>query len=287
MVLGSGIKEDGKPVRRTHGDPALEEYGFPEVELSLIYPAGIAGLKDEVSPLFDDLTNGILLQRTEPCMHWCMMAIYLARMGMARELHDFIPECINKWILYPNGMNAEYPPEEALDLSRYHTPRELGTKRRFRMRAYPFRHFDMEMLPILTTAANEMLMQSYDGVIRICPAVLPTESASFRLFAEGGFVVCASVTENDCYVEITSLRGEDFRLELPERFSPDLLRISSDESGCDLEWNYGKLLVSGLEREKQLIVTTGKGRTVPEPCPKNSGAKVCGRSSLGTDTLWW
>ena len=184
-------------------------------------------------------------------------------------------------------MNAEYPPEEALDLSRYHTPRELGTKRRFRMRAYPFRHFDMEMLPILASAANEMLLQSYDGVIRICPAVLPDEAASFRLYAEGGFMVCASVNGTDCHVEITSYRGEDFRLELPERFSPDSIRISSDGTDFGSEWEQGILRISGLEKGKRLTLTTGKERTVPEPSPKNSGVKVCGRSSLGTDTLWW
>jgi len=286
MVLSTGFDANGKTKRKMHGNAALAEYGFPDVELSLLYPGGVAGLKDKGTQLFDDLCNQIRLHDKCGCMQWCMTSLYMARMGMAAELKDFVQACISQWVIYANGMNSENPREEALDLNKYYTPEEVHSHKKFRMRAYPFRHFDMEMLPILAAATNEALLQSYDGVLRICPATLPTDPVSFRLYAEGGFRVDASVTQEDCCVSVLSLHGEDFVITLPERFTQSMLTVSATAASCAFVWQGDLLSVTGLPQGQTLTITTGAALAVPAPAVPNAAEKVCGTSVLGSASLW-
>ena len=108
LVLTVGRDDDGNPVRKNYGDPAKECYGFPDTEMSPLYPAGIFGLKDKGTPLFDAMTNQILLHHTaDECMYWCMMPLYLARMGMAEELYRHMESMAGTWLSYPCGLGAE------------------------------------------------------------------------------------------------------------------------------------------------------------------------------------
>jgi hypothetical protein len=56
---------------------------------------------------------------------------------------------------------------------------------------------------------NEILLQSHRGVVRIAPAVAKNWSGSFRLLAEGGFLVAAEFRNGEVRrAEVTSLRGQ-------------------------------------------------------------------------------
>ena len=61
-------------------------------------------------------------------------------------------------------------------------------------------------------ALQEILLQNYDGVIRIGPAVSTTWSAPFRLRAQQGFLVTAGQVR---LAEVESLHGEDCTLANP------------------------------------------------------------------------
>ena len=52
-------------------------------------------------------------------------------------------------------------------------------------------HAYLEASGTLATAVEEMLLQSFDGVIRICPALPAGWDATFKLLARGGFLVTA------------------------------------------------------------------------------------------------
>jgi hypothetical protein len=59
------------------------------------------------------------------------------------------------------------------------------------------------------TAVQEMLFQSYDGILRAFPAVPQAwQQASFRLYAVGGFIVTAERWNSQTtYVQVESTRG--------------------------------------------------------------------------------
>lgn len=218
-VFGVGYK-DGAPVRHGFGDPAVppEIEAFPDVELSPLYPAGLLGLNDRDTPLWDALYNQLLLHRpgTETG-HWNMLPIYLARMGMGAEALKAVREMLSDFQAFPNGMNAEDGEVGTLrrDAPAFYTYDNVQTHEKYTVRSDDFVHFDFETEPIVAQALQECLLQSHEGVLRLLPAAesLPV---AFRLYAEGGFAVGADFREEGFAVTVESLRGEPCYLVLPE-----------------------------------------------------------------------
>ena len=80
-----------------------------------------------------------------------------------------------------------------------------------------FRHHGggIEHLTMVPSTINEMLMQSYEGVIRLFPCWNKKDDASFEnLRADGAFLVCARL-ENEAVSSLTikSLRGRRCTVE--------------------------------------------------------------------------
>ena len=81
---------------------------------------------------------------------------------------------------------------------------------------WPFRHMSMESMSVLSTAMNESLLQSYDGILRVFPAFPDDKTGRFTLHAVGGFVVSAEIRKGEVqWVSVKSLLGNPCRLELP------------------------------------------------------------------------
>ena len=88
-----------------------------------MYPAGLVGLKDKGTRLFNQIQNSIYLHRAckasgslvsedrsgGMCMGWCLQTLYLARMGMAEELWSYMQDYAATWTAWPNGMSQEGP----------------------------------------------------------------------------------------------------------------------------------------------------------------------------------
>lgn len=292
-VLSVGKNKNGEPVRKNFGDPAKEFYGFPDTEMSPLYPGGVFGLKDEGTELFDAMKNQILLHREpEKCMQWCMMPIYIARMGMGEMLWDYVESAISYWQVFPNGFCADCPAgiSDVQSRLKYNRVHELSTGKNGEFEGYGFRHFDMEALPIVAMAACEALLQSYDGLIRICPAIGKDEDVAFCLYAEGGFKVGANICPESFYVCVESLRGEACKIVLPKWLKADELEISLWDGDKALEPKY-----SILSDERTIEVELAVGQCV---ClskggkPKvygirstNGDCKVCGNARLGSPTI--
>lgn len=80
----------------------------------------------------------------------------------------------------------------------------------------PGMHVYLEGSGTLATACNEMLLQSWDGLIRVAPALPRAWDARFTLLAMGGFVVSAECRGGEAlYVAIESPRGGEARLANP------------------------------------------------------------------------
>jgi alpha-L-fucosidase 2 len=83
----------------------------------------------------------------------------------------------------------------------------------------------VDVPPGLTVFLNEMLLQSFDGLLRVFPAVPPSdEPVRFHsLRAQGGFLVSAERRKNlTQYVIIQSLCGNEVRILNPFVGEPDL-----------------------------------------------------------------
>lgn len=213
-------KRDGVPVRKSYGNPQcpLRGYGFPDIELSFLYPAGLLGLKDRGTQYFDMLTNQILLhQHSRELGHWNMFPIYLARMGMADDFLISAREMLAGNQGFINGFNAEIaePGSIAEAPPTWYKVTNTETREQTLLRTDDFIHFDFETAPILAQAVNDALLQSHEGVLRICPAIRENESVSFRLFAQGGFSVGLQADADGFVLTVENLRGEPLSLVLP------------------------------------------------------------------------
>lgn len=295
QVLCIGREHEGsKWIRKTYGNPNREQfYGVPDTEFAPLFPSDSVGLADKGSQLFDALYNDMLLHpRAEPakgmCMGWCMAPIYLARLGMARQLKAHLFASASTWIVHPQGFGMYGPYDQFYqnlhDRWRKNRVRDVQSDERFDNPAWSFRHFDYEALPIIATAVNEMLLQSYDGVIRLFPAVEADFDGAFTLRAQGAFIVHARCEEGSIQAGIESLHGGDCAIVLPEWIAHEPVFLLN---GAPVD---ARRLPHG--RETKLVIPTRVGdqvtiqcgcvspRSITESTP-NSDAKRMGQSQLG------
>ena len=213
----------GEVARKTFGTAEKCEnsyYGFPDVELSPIYPAGLVGIKNDGEELYDLVYNTAKMHHgalagdgdtTGMCMGWCMMPIYLARLGLAKDLSEQLKRTASTWIVYPQGFGVysgidrqrvkdRFASSERLQINTPYRAEAVNFDRAFfldkpeyksRLTLWNYRHFDLETLPIIATAVNEMLLQSYDGALRLFAACLSDKNYAFTLRAEGACTVSA------------------------------------------------------------------------------------------------
>lgn len=308
-VFTVGIDGEGKPRRKNYGiTDERSFYGFPDTEMSPLYPAGVMSLADKGTELFDIMTNQINLH-CEPidCMQWCLMPIYLARMGMAKDLIPYIHKVISAWVPYFNGFSTDCQSglTESHDKLKFYNARVVDTDnirltdQTHLVEAYRFRHFDMETLPIVAHAVCESLIQSYDGIIRVFPAVVASDEGAFSMYAEGGFKVSGEHSQEGNTVAVKSLRGEPCVLKLPDFIDEDKLhaaKICSDGKveALDLDftvWGRERVLVLTdiLKKGEAVMIAdceidalTAIGSVKEAP---NGKMKVCGDAKLGTPAV--
>ena len=137
----------------------------------------------------------------------------------------------------------------------------------------PFVQCGMEALGSLGATINEMLLQSYDGCIRVFPAVPDDWEACFSLYAVGGFRVSAERAKTGVrFVHIVSSHGNRCvvinpwpdRLTVVERTdaSSDRVEIAPDESH--------RIIFATDSGGAYLLRPAGETNTLP---PKNYGAE--------------
>lgn len=271
----------GRWLRSRHGDGSADGYGIPDAELCPVFPAGVIGIKDKGSDLYNALVtfarfHPVLESRTTPaagaapdvgdglCMGWCPAAIACARLGLKDETLAMIRDQIKAWQLYPQGL-GHYGPhgintEDQHDYYRTNTVRDAADmEKTFPFRTWPFRHFDHEAMPIVTTAVNEMLLQCHEGIVRVCPAVPDDLEVAFTLLARGGFAISTEKCQGKLHwIHVESRLGQTLVLENPWPGATDLY------------------LWSGMEKSPRTLGLTDNGTVVLE-------TRQGGRYLIGTD----
>ncbi|MBQ3706631.1 MAG: hypothetical protein II889_01865 [Clostridia bacterium] len=296
-VFGIGTR-DGEPVRKSYGDPACPKrgYGFPDIELSPLYPAGIFGLKDRGSPLFQNMTDQLMLHQCgADSGHWNMLPVYLARMGRGGEFLENCRGMIEANQGFLNGFNAESGEGGSPGgWPMWYEFTDVGTHERRMVKTDDFTHFDFETGPILTMGVLESLLQSHEGVIRVFPAVKDGDCAAFVLYAQGGFRVGGEISPEGCVVTVTACRAGDCFVCLPTfpgwrayrrtdgRFRE--MPITYADTGYETA-----IALNGLDEGDTVLFTTVplealefEPQTVSAP---NGDWKRCGRVALGSPRL--
>lgn len=161
----------------------------------LLLPAGIAG------PKTDSAFNRILLSDVQ---HWKDRVQNVGEWG--NTLGNGIETC------FPGAVRAGYDADSIL---RY-------LKERIVAQSFPNLYIvqsggGIETLAAVPLTVNEMLLQSYEGIIRIFPNWNHTKDASFdKLRAYGAFVISSSLRRGKVeYVKLVSEKGRNCIIENP------------------------------------------------------------------------
>lgn len=195
-----GKTEDGrislKNMEKGPGNSEVAAVGLNRVSIhGLILPAGVCG------PFTDPVFNEIL---RNDVAHW--KDIKKEPGGWGNTMGNGIETC------FPGAVRVGYDPDIILE--------EL--KERILVKSYPNHYIIQEGGGIETLAAvpltiNEMLMQSYEGVVRIFPNWSRSKNASFRnLRAYGAFLVSSCLQDrNIVSVKLRSEKGRTCKMENP------------------------------------------------------------------------
>lgn len=313
-VFAVGRNKNGEWVRNRYasGKDKMPYYGLPDPELAPVFPAGIIGLGQAGSELFQAAVTQVRLHptadidpearapasmegRADQCMGWCPYPVVLARLGLAEELAEELVNTVSTWQFYPQGFGHYGPyfvfkPQSENRWALNH-PRDVASKQEFPFPAWPFRHFDNEAMPIVACAINEMLLQSHEGVLRVCPAAPPEGDVRFQLAAQGGFLVSAERRSGKVlWVGVESRAGGLCRMAHPwlAEGSVVCLEAGANEtplarSGDVIEWTTqpGRryLLVRRREDREQWRVTPMTPQARREP-------RKLKRATLGRERMF-
>lgn len=288
----------GALARRTAADHALSHQGFPDIEMAPVYPASLVGVDERDTELYRQIVNSIYLHpdaRFEDdygercvkgyedyCMGWCLMPIYLARLGLTKLLEQHLREYIVSWMRFPQGFGiySRYDRINPTMTDRFYrfSVRDVDNGETYTVPAFSYRMFDYETLPILATAVNEMLLQSYGGVLRLFPTVNEEHDYAFTLAAEGGFLVRAVYDRRRASAEILARRDATLTLSLYHVQGTPAFTLNGES--IHLGVRDGRYVLDMLCGDA-LTVTVGNIDRIARDYDRNTNAKFCGTSQLG------
>ncbi len=166
----------------------------------LILPAGVVG------PITDSVFNTMLLTDVE---HWSQKQYIPDDWG--NTSNNGIETC------YPGAVRVGYPSDKIL----------VNLKRRIEMAVYPNGWIiqgggGIETFSAVPLTINEMLLQSYEGIIRLFPNWNRQKDASFtNLRAYGAFLITSSLRAGDVQeLYIYSEKGQLCKIENPWQNKP-------------------------------------------------------------------
>ena len=142
-LVAASTDADGTDVIAESYEPGAEDHNVENIGLEPVWPYDLIG---DASPLFD-LAKRTYEHRPSPtAVDWSYDPIQAARLDMGSEVGSTLVTITGKFQHFVNGM-AKW---EAAD-----------------------REFYVEQTGVLADALQEALVQDYDGVIRVAPAIPP------------------------------------------------------------------------------------------------------------------
>ncbi len=179
-----------------------EQVATSNAENPELFPIGVFPLITLGSPEYDLGVKTFQARLRVNTYGWTTDSICAARLGLAEPVPEGAPpQHMGLQQLLPS--HAEYYQDHPSGLQDYY-PRK------------PAIHPYLEGSGTMATAIGEMLLQSWEGLIRLCPALPQAWSADFRLLAMGGFEVTARAEHGKVVAfSLLSQRGEKARVVNP------------------------------------------------------------------------
>lgn len=284
-------------LRITVGDVKRKTYMHPDQELYTVFPTGVVGIDDKGTDLYNWLANCLYLH-PESCAGWCRMPIFLARMGMADLLEDKLDRHISAQMVYPQGPGLDFHRrsrffpcktwnEVFTDVPyqrwiQHHPGKNNGETTT--IPAWDFRYFSFEPGPIIATAVNEMLLQSYNGTLRLFPAILKERQAAFRLAATGGRMVEAVFDNGECEVFVTCSCGGTLRITADHVNGP-LYFTDADTKAMLTPMEENGIYTLETTAGQHILVKTehADGLSIERDYSRNMDVKHLREAKLGTE----
>ncbi|MHB9134317.1 MAG: LamG-like jellyroll fold domain-containing protein [Armatimonadota bacterium] len=200
-----------------------------------LFPIGVFPLITLGSPDYELGVKTFRGRRNVNVYGWTTDSIAAARLGLADDLAPnadphtaglqwLLPDHAVKYQDHPSGLQDYYPRKPAI---------------------HPY----LEGSGTFATGLGEMLLQSWNGVIRVCPALPKAWNATFKLLAMGGFEVTAQAEKGKVTaLTILSQRGGPLRLVNP--FGMPAIVMSS-----------GKKVENAAPDQMMVVVLTEAGKT--------------------------
>lgn len=192
---------------------------FPVADKAAVFPCGDVGIKDKGSELYHAAVNTEKLYG-RVCMGWDPSAITAARLGLDDETSTLIDSHIKDWLYFCNGFGhygtgEDYNNRFATNaVDNFVGNTQISTNKPDG--SWSFRHMGTECTSVISCALSESLLQSYDGTVRVFPAVKSGASAKFTLHATGGFVVSSEMKKGKIlWVAVRSLFGNTLAIANP------------------------------------------------------------------------
>ncbi len=265
IAKAKDVLEKLEPATMTKTDDGLDRYAAYDIndytvtktnyqcpELEIIYPHNLVGLDHEdlqiaINTYNERSKNG----KTD--YSWCVDGIHEARLGLGdaaeEQMGDMIRQKQSRASGFTNDGNGK-----------------------------------LEPMGLHISTMNEMLLQSYDDVIRVFPAV-PSDKAfkgAFTLLASGGFLVSSEYADQAVqYIGLLSQKGGKATLKCPWEAESVLV------NGVKTAVADGRIAIETVAGENYLIQPLADEgvsyQTVAYTATANNGTKQAFEQKLGYD----
>ena len=236
-ILSAGVKWNGDAVGM--GEGTYPWSPFPACQLVSIFPSGLIGLKDIGTKYYNLAIHTVRFildmefykSGEMGCSGHTPIPQVVARLGMKADMIPILKSFVQKYQAFPNGfMHYLDNRVDNFKDGTYYT-RLLGVNEnstawdrvheksegsRINLSKNDFIHMYYEPSSNLFCGINEMLLQSYDGVIRVFPAVPEDYTAAFTLKAQGNFLVTSEIFHGEImYIALKSIGDGVCAIEMP------------------------------------------------------------------------
>ena len=199
-LLPSSADADGTDVIAESYLPGAQDHNIENIGLETVWPYAIIG---DTSPLFP-LAQRTYARRSFPAaVDWSFDPIQAARLGLGNEVASTLIEITQKFQNYVNGLA------------------KWGTSDR---------EFYVEQTGVVADALQEALVQDYDGVIRIAPAIPPGWDFDGSVYVQGNAKVDVQ-TKNGAVTAVVIQVGTAQPLKIRNPWPGHLVDVISGKTG--------------------------------------------------------
>jgi hypothetical protein len=200
-LLPASADGDGADVIAESYQPGAEMHNLENIGLEPVWPYGLIG---DTSPLFALARRTFTHRLIKGWIDWSFDPIQAARLGLGDEVGASLVKITEKVQKFPNGM-AKWEP----------TAKE----------------FYVEQTGVVADALQEALVQDYDGVIRVAPAIPPGWDFDGSVYVRGRTKVDVQ-TRNDAITTVAIEAGTTQPIKIRNPWPGKPVDVISGKTGA-------------------------------------------------------